>query len=247
CRGRITMPATQPDIQPAPAATGWRDWGHDHAVRELQTAERHGTRHAYILSGLDQVGKNALATAFARAPVCQTPTEPGSPCENCAACRRVSRGTFPDVSTYDLARQQEEASTSSTAKNQTLTIETVRAIASSVSLRPMEARHHVVIVDEVETMQETAQEAFLKTLEEPPPYTVIVLLTTDAELLLETIRSRCTMLQLQTVKPATIAAMLEASEVATAEAATIAQASMGRPGWAIRAANDPSLLKNQLE
>lgn len=239
------MATTSP--QPAPSSAGWRVWGHDHAVDELQSAIRRGVRHAYILSGFDGVGKAALAMEFARALVCTNPPAPAIPCGECSACRRVTRGTFPDVTVHDLARQQEEAAKSSTSKHQSLNIETVRAISSSVTLRPMEAAHRVVIVDDVETMQETAQEAFLKTLEEPPSYTVILLLTTDAELLLETIRSRATTTQLQTVKSAIIREMLDASGISPEDASAIAVASMGRPGWALRAAGDPALLKSRLD
>jgi DNA polymerase-3 subunit delta' len=111
----------------------------------------------------------------------------------------------------------------------------------------MEARHRVVIVDDVETMQETAQEAFLKTLEEPPSYAVILLLTTDAELLLPTIRSRCTTIQLQTVLSPRIANALVAAGVGEHEAQTIATASVGRPGWAFEAANKAELLTDKVE
>jgi DNA polymerase-3 subunit delta' len=104
-----------------------------------------------------------------------------------------------------------------------------------------------VIVDDVESMQETAQEAFLKTLEEPPAYAVILLLTTDAELLLETIRSRAMTIQLQTVPAATIATMLEGVGVEQAQARQIAVGSMGRPGWALRAMSDEKLLSSRLE
>jgi DNA polymerase-3 subunit delta' len=222
-------------------------WGHDHAVTELQSAIRRGPRHAYILSGYHDVGKEALALEFARALNCTASARPGVPCHDCATCRRIGRGTHPDVTRYDLARQQDEASKSSTSKHLSLTIETVRRITSDIALRPLEGRHRVVIVDDVETMQETAQEAFLKTLEEPPPYAVILLLTTDAEILLETIRSRASTIQLQTVRAETVAAMLEQSGVRGDDANRIAAASVGRPGWAIRAANDPALLSGRLE
>jgi len=159
----------------------------------------------------------------------------------------VNRGTHPDVTLYDLATQQDAGGASSTSKNLSLNIDTVRSISASVTLRPMEARHRVVIVDDVETMQETAQEAFLKTLEEPPAYAVILLLTTDAELLLETIRSRCTTIQLQTVPAARIVEALRAAGVDDEEATTIATASVGRPGWAFDAANDPAQLGERLE
>lgn len=221
-------------------------WGHDHAVYELKSAIQKGVRHAYIVSGYHHVGKYALALEFARALMCMDPPAPGLSCGECSACQRIGRSTHPDVTLFDLARQQETSEKTSTSKNLSLNIQTVRDITSSVSLRPMEAPNRVIIVDDVETMQETAQEAFLKTLEEPPPYAVILLLTTDAELLLETIRSRCMTVQLPTVRSSTIAEMLLAAGVNQKEADTISAASIGRPGWAIRAANDDDLLEGRL-
>lgn len=231
----------------AKTQSGWRVWGHDHAVRELQSAVARGVRHAYILSGYHHVGKTALAIEFARAILCERPPSPGLSCGECSTCRRIGRGTHPDVTVYDLERQQQTAEKSSTGKNLSLTISTVREITASIALRPMEARQRVVIVDDVETMQETAQEAFLKTLEEPPPYAVVLLLTTDAELLLETIRSRAATIQLQTVRAPTIEEMLRASGVGSDSARTIAVASVGRPGWAIRALENHQLLKDRIE
>ena len=242
------MARSAPDrIVPVPAPSGWSVWGHDHAVAELQAAVRNGVRHAYILSGFHKVGKQSLALEFSRALVCLDPPAPAVPCGACSACRRVSRGTHPDVTLYDLASQQAAAGASSTSKNLSLNIETVRSISASVALRPMEARYRVVIVDDVETMQETAQEAFLKTLEEPPAYAVILLLTTDAELLLPTIRSRCATIQLQTVLPPRIVEALTAAGVEPEEAERIAAASVGRPGWAFEAVNDPRILSEHLE
>jgi len=235
-----------PVIVPRHDPSGWMVWGHPHAVAELQAAIRRGVSHAYLLSGYHGVGKRTLAMEFARALVCLDPPAPGIPCRACSACRRVSRGIHPDVTVYDLESQQETTEKTSTSKNLSVTIQTVRSISTSVALRPLEAQHRVIIVDDVETMQETAQEAFLKTLEEPPPYAVILLLTTDAELLLETIRSRCTMIQLQTVLPSRIVEALVAAGVPHQEARRIAAASVGRPGWAFEAANTPEVLAEQL-
>ena len=233
-------------IVPTTGPSGWTVWGHDHAVGELQAAIRRGVRHAYILSGFEQLGKRTMALELARALVCLGPSVPGIPCRQCSACRRVGRGTHPDVTVYDLETQQEAAEKASTGKNLSLTIQTARSISASVALRPMEASHRVIVVDDGETMQETAQEAFLKTLEEPPPYAVILLLTSDAELLLPTIRSRCTTIQLQTVPAPSIAEALVAAGVPAADAGKIAAASIGRPGWAFAAANDPGLLADRL-
>jgi DNA polymerase-3 subunit delta' len=234
-----------PQIKPGPG--GWPVWGHDHAVHELRSAIVRGVRHAYILSGYDHVGKASLAREFAKALICERAPAPGLSCGDCAPCRRVVRGTHPDVTLYDLERQQQSSEKSSTSKNLSLTIQTVRQITSSISLRPMEARHRVVIVDDVESMQETAQEAFLKTLEEPPSFAVILLLTTDAELLLETIRSRAVTIQLQTVPAATIAAMLSSAGIEHDLAGQVAAASLGRPGWALKAVADEKLLSDRLE
>lgn len=227
--------------------SAWPIWGHIHAVKELMAATIRGPRHAYILSGFDHLGKSTLATLLAQALLCQQPLSPGVPCLECRSCRRVSRGTHPDCSVWDLQRQQAAADKASTAKNLTLNIQTVRDVTSSLAMRPMESRYRVAIVDDVETMQETAQEAFLKTLEEPPGYAVILLLTTDAELLLETIRSRAMTISLQTVPTETIQHGLVTQGVDPGKARVLAEASAGRPGWALRAIHDEQLLADRLQ
>ncbi len=227
--------------------TAWPIWGHTHAVKELVAASIRGPRHAYILTGFDYLGKSTLATLFAQALLCEQPVAPGVPCLVCRSCRRVSRGTHPDCSAWDLERQQAAADKASTAKNLSLNIQTVRDISSSLAMRPMESRYRVAIVDDVETMQETAQEAFLKTLEEPPSYAVILLLTTDAELLLETIRSRAMTISLQSVPTVVIRRGLLTQGVAPDKAESLAEASDGRPGWALRAMHDDRLLAERLQ
>jgi len=151
---------------------------------------------------------------------------------------------FPDVTVFDLATQADREPTS--GKNLTLTIATVRDVTSQVAYRPTESRWKIVIVDDIEAMQETAQEAFLKTLEEPPPYAVILLLTTDADLLLPTIRSRCVTLRMQVATDGVIREALGYRGVADRDAARIAALSDGRVGWALAAANDGSLLERRL-
>lgn len=235
-------------IEEAPATTSsaWPIWGHDHAVNDLQAAAIRGPHHAYILSGFTQVGKATLAILFAQALLCTNPVAAGVPCLECSACRRVAHGTHPDCSMWDIERQVKLADKGSTSRNLTLNIDTVREISSSLAMRPLEARYRVVIVDDMESMQETAQEAFLKTLEEPPAYAVILLLTTDAELMLETIRSRAVTIPLQTVPTARIEAGLRIMGIGGDQISEIAEASDGRPGWAIMAAKDPSLLADRL-
>lgn len=222
-------------------ATGntWGIWGQDALVSDLVQAFPDSIRHSYVLSGPAFSGKSALAIAFAKALLCQNPPAPGQFCDACRSCRTTSRGLHPDMARFDLAWQAE--TTSSDRKGQTLSIDTVRQISRGVSMRPIEGHWRVIIVDDVETMQETAQEAFLKTLEEPPPYTVILLLTTDANTLLPTILSRCRQMHMGTVSTDEVLSALIARDVPEAEASETALMSQGLVGWAIRAIEQPDL------
>lgn len=229
----------------------WPVWGHEHAVAELRAAAIRGPHHAYILSGFEHLGKSTIAKLFAMALLCTQPTSPGVPCFECRSCKRIDRKDgeqpiHPDVGVFDLERQSKMAEKSSASRNLTLNIQTVREITSSLAMRPLESRYRVVIVDDVESMQETAQEAFLKTLEEPPSYAVILLLTTDAELMLETIRSRANTIHLQNVPTERIQAGLLTQGVDADQAGRIAELSDGLPGWAIRAASDPKMLEERV-
>lgn len=224
---------------PTVAPNGWACWGHDAAVATLQRAVHNGPRHAYIVGGPEHVGKTTLAHAFALDLLCPTRDARGGACRECGTCRRIKRGTHPDVSYFDLARQEVEDKGSS--KHTALTIQTVRTITASLTLRPLEGRWRVVVIDDAETMQSAAQEAFLKTLEEPPPYAVIVLLVTDPELLLSTVRSRCQVVQLQRVAQSHIGECLHTAGVERIVADELAALSEGLPGWGFRAANDPEL------
>ncbi|MGI8486165.1 MAG: hypothetical protein ACR2OU_18140, partial [Thermomicrobiales bacterium] len=161
-----------PKFQAAVNESGWRVWGLDRVVEEFKRAAVTRPRHAHILSGPDHVGKRTLAFEFARALVCENPPAAGVSCGACSRCRRVTRGVHPDVTYANLETQTSRDR--GTSKNMSLNIGTVRDVSSSVALRPAESEWRIAIVDDVETMQETAQEAFRKTLEEPPPYTIIL-------------------------------------------------------------------------
>ncbi len=229
-------------------AEGWPVWGHDGAVAEMRRAiARERIAHAYLIAGPDGIGKGALATAFAQAVCCLNPGgQDGTiPCRECLACRKIGRGVHPDVERFGLARQAALAEKSG-GKNTSLTIETIRELCSSVALRPMEARRRFVVVDDAARMQGVAQEALLKTLEEPPEAVVILLLAEDAEAMLPTIRSRCRLVALRPVPRPTIVALLEAAaavgRVPGRGLEEVAALANGRPGWAVTAAADASLV-----
>ncbi len=238
-RRRQERTIDQAAYTPAPAAHGWRCWGHHTAVQTLQRAVATAPQQAYIVGGPEHVGKTTLALAFAQALICPCRTHFGAGCGECATCRRVARWVHPDVTRFDLELQALDEKGS--GKHTTLTIETVRAVTASLGLRPLEGAWRVVVLDDVETMQRPAQEAFLKTLEEPPPYAVIMMLVSDPDVLLSTVRSRCHEMLLQPVPEATIQSSLEAAGVEPITATELAALSNGLPGWGFRAANDPAL------
>lgn len=234
---------------PVAQSADWSVIGNQDARSALQRALRAGhAAHAYVFAGSPDLGKRQIARAFTQALLCEAPVDGGAiGCGECRSCRKVERGTHPDVDRWDLERQAAAAQSSSrsTGKNTTITIETARELRASTALRPIEGRRRVVVVEDAGTMQETAQEALLKTLEEPPAAVVLILITDDAELLLPTIRSRCTVVEFRPVPPATIAAELINRGASAAEAAEISSLAEGRPGLALRALSTPELLNER--
>jgi DNA polymerase-3 subunit delta' len=183
------------------------------------------------------------ALEFARALCCQDPPGAGQYCDACSVCRRIARGVFPDVTLFDLSTQAERDREKS--RNTTLNVTTVREITSALAYRPSEARWRIAIVDDADSMQETAQEAFLKTLEEPPSYAIVLLLAAETERLLETIRSRCTLVRFGAPSVDAIQQALEASGVSSTDAGSIAVLSDGAMGWAFQASRDPELASHR--
>lgn len=147
--------------------------------------------HAYILNGPDQSGKTMLAEAFAAALQCE---ENGTdPCGKCRSCRQAEGKNQPDIIyvTHD--------------KPNTLGVEDIRTqVNEDIYLKPYSSRYKVYIIDEAEKMNVQAQNALLKTMEEPPAYAVILLLTDNADGFLPTVLSRCVRLDLKAVPDETI-------------------------------------------
>jgi DNA polymerase-3 subunit delta' len=222
---------------------GWRFCGNRQSVEKLRSAVvRRAPRHAFLLSGSPSLGKRTLATRFAQALLCEHPVD-GNPCFECGNCRRVLRDTHPDVSLFSLEEQSRLAGERG-SKATTLTIETARSISAQAPLRPMNGDWRFVIVDDAELLQPDAQEALLKTIEEPPPFLVLLLIASDREAMLPTIRSRCESFDLSAAAISEIEAFLLESGVEADLAATAAAFSNGAPGWAIRAAADTLLIED---
>jgi DNA polymerase-3 subunit delta' len=181
------------------------------------------------------------AMAFARSLCCESAGPTGLACNTCSTCKRIDRGVFQDVTEFNLARQAERDREKS--KNLTLNVATVREISAAVSYRPGESRWRIIIVDNAETMQETAQEAFLKTLEEPPSYAVILLLATDVEAILPTILSRSTVVRFGATPVDDIRRALELAEIESSMIDRLAAVAGGSIDWAFQAASDRAKLE----
>ncbi|HMA36989.1 MAG TPA: DNA polymerase III subunit delta' [Chloroflexia bacterium] len=235
-----------------PIAPAWPVIGHQAAVTLLRRALAGGhPAHAYLLVGPPQIGKATLARLFAQALHCQgdpatlaaaaAPAPRDIPCGRCRACLRIARGTYPDVDWYSLARQAAEPEQQGRV-NKELTIGTIRALTGSLSLRPYEGSWRVAVVEDADTLSLPAANALLKTLEEPPPYAVLLLLAADPGGLPATILSRVQVLALRPLARAEVAGALRARGIAAEQADLLAAISGGRLGWALDTAAHPERL-----
>jgi DNA polymerase III subunit delta' len=202
----------------------WPVSGHNWAVLSLDRAVAEDRpAHAYLISGPAQSGKATLARSMALALNCRS-TDLARPCLQCRSCQLVNAGKHPDVQLIEPDGAH-------------VKIDQVRALQHDLALRPMEGRYRIAIFDQFETATVEAQNALLKTLEEPPDYAVLIVLTADPELLLPTIVSRC---QQMALRPLTTAQVREALSqtwhVETQQADVLAHLSGGRLGWAVKAA-----------
>ncbi len=168
--------------------------GHERPLAILKRALANKTlAHAYLFSGEAGIGKKMTAFALAAAVHCPTAGEDGG-CGACPSCRRIAAGTHPDVQVVMPESEQLLATRSSRAVGKAsdeIKIDQIRQAQESLTLTPSEGSKKILIVDSAETLNPAAQNAFLKTLEEPPGDTLIVLITSMPQSLLPTIRSRC--------------------------------------------------------
>lgn len=222
----------------------WPIIGHDNAVDQLVRAVETGRiNHAYLITGPEGIGRRTLVTTFAQALVCQG-TVGDRPCGDCSACRRVRDGNFPDVTTLSLETQQ-ASSDRRNSQNTVISIETVRELRSSVSLRPMESSWRVAMLEDVDRLSRDAYDALLKTLEEPPSYVVLLLIATEFEALPETIRSRCRHIPLEPVPRNLVADVLQQRGMEPEQAELIARLTRGRIGHAFELADDSQSLEER--
>lgn len=161
--------------------------GNEEMIKHLKNAIlMDKVSHAYIINGPKSSGKSLIADAFAMALQCEKGGMDA--CQECHSCRQAMGHNQPDIIyvTHE--------------KPNTIAVSDVREqVTGTIEIKPYSSRYKVYIMDEAEKMNPQAQNALLKTIEEPPAYAVILLLTSNADALLPTIRSRCVMLNMKAV------------------------------------------------
>lgn len=199
--------------------------GHPRLLALLSRAVARDTMPpALLFAGPAGVGKRQAANAVAAALNCLQPASSErferDACGECPACRRIERGVHPDVITIEPG------------DSGTIKIEQVRDVIDRAGYRPFEGRRRVVIIDEADALVAPAQNALLKTLEEPPSASVFILVSSMPDSLLDTVRSRCPRLRFGILTPAEVAAVLmrdhEYGESDARAAAADADGSIGR-------------------
>jgi DNA polymerase III subunit delta' len=219
------------------ARIAWMSWdiqGHEWAEKMLhEHIARDMVRHAYLISGAPGTGRRTLALRFSRALNCLQPPSAGESCGKCRACTQIERMQFSDLSLV----QAGEGSDS-------IKVDQVRGLQHMLALAPYEGRYRVALLLGFEAANVNAQNALLKTLEEPNPRVVLLLTADSPESLLPTIVSRCEVMRLHPLR-------LEDEEKILAthygfpqeEARFLAHISSGRLGYALRLHTQPELVE----
>jgi len=186
-----------------------------------RAVEQHTLPPSLVFSGPEGVGKRLTAVALAQALNCARAAD-GDACGTCASCTRIARGVHADVLVIEPG------------DSGTIKVDQVRDAIDRAAYRPFEGRRRVVIVEDADALLSEAQNALLKTLEEPPPASVFVLVTPRPDLLLPTVRSRCQHLRFGPLSAADVAAVLVRDHgFAAADARAAAAASGGSVGRAL--------------
>ena len=178
--------------------------GHDALIAAFDRAVRRGRlAHAYLFAGPPGVGKRLFALELAKAILCENPPEGMlEACDRCAACVQVEAGTHPDF--FATGRPEEKLE---------FPIEVMRELCRNFSLKSARGRGKVAIIDDADDLNEESANCFLKTLEEPPPRSVLLLIGTDADRQLPTIVSRCQVVRFNPLPEALVAELLRAQGI----------------------------------
>ena len=200
--------------------------GHKDILKYISSAvENNRVSHAYILNGERGSGKKMLANLFATTLLCESGNN--EPCGKCHSCKQAESGNHPDI-----IRVTHE-------KPNSISVDDIRTqVNNTVDIKPYQGPYKVYIIPQADMMTPQAQNAILKTIEEPPSYAVFLLLTENAETLLPTINSRCVMLKLRNIKDTLIKKyLMENLEIPDYKADMCTAFAQGNMGRAIMLAN----------
>lgn len=207
--------------------------GHDGAKAHLQAAlADRQMSHAYLIEGTHGVGKKTLANAFIKTLLCQNPIQGGNGqqdcCNRCRSCRSFDHENHPDVRRIRAAQD----------KN-TISVKQIRdELVKDISVRPYGSRYKIYIVEEAERLTIEAQNAMLKTLEEPPAYGLILLLAESSAAFLPTILSRCVKISLQPLDTGLVQKELGRQGIDAGRAGIAATFAQGSIGQALKLCED---------
>jgi DNA polymerase-3 subunit delta' len=187
--------------------------GHSRQVRILQAMLRSGNLpHAFLFTGIEGIGKRTVAEGLVKALNCLALS--GDFCGQCLPCRKIEKLSHPDVQVVEPEKN-------------VLKIEQVRALQQDIVLKPLEGRKKAVIIDQAETMNAQAANCLLKTLEEPPEDTVLVLIARAVSDMLPTVLSRCQLLHFSPLCDEDIAALLAEKGIDAKQAARLLPLAQG--------------------
>ena len=212
--------------------------GQESIKKHLQTAIKTGNlSHAYIINGEYGSGRQTIASALAKTIQCQSKTDDTDACGVCTSCKQAESHNHPDIKyiTHDKT---------------SISVNDIREqLNNDISIIPYSSEYKIYIIPDANKMTEQAQNALLKTIEEPPVYAIIILLTENCDSLLPTIRSRCVTLTMNPVEKDKICTYLENKFQLEPEQAQIAaNYCQGNIGKAIRFASSSDFIemKNQV-
>jgi DNA polymerase-3 subunit delta' len=195
--------------------------GHEKQLETLRSALTRGRlHHAYLFVGPEGVGKRMVALSLARAIHCSD--QPGDFCGQCANCARIQAGNHPDVRIIGPLQDKKEIS-----------IQQIREIEKELNFRSFSGGRKIAIIDPATLMNLAAQNALLKTLEEPPQDSVLILIASNSGGLLPTLRSRCLRLSFSPLRRDLLAGFLAAKGMNPETANLLATISGGSPGAAM--------------
>lgn len=197
--------------------------GHEDVREALRAALASGRLpHALFFTGPAGVGKSLVARHLAASLLCTDGAD--RPCGDCAGCVMLAAGTHPDFVAIGLAEGKKE-----------IGIDAIRQLKKRLALQASAGAYKVAVIDDADRLSIAAQNALLKTLEEPPPGSYLVLVSASSRALLPTVRSRCQLMAFRPLSAKQVEAVLrESAGLRPEQAAELAAAAQGSPGYALR-------------